>query len=186
MDKGLYQIAARACLDVYLDNTDLGTTEIRSDVRTWNGRDIQVLAIAGTNELGDWWKNFKLWSKQGVKLPAYNAAHEAREHLERIPWLPLMVCGHSKAGATAIAYKRLFGADYCIAFSPARSLRYWTDRALENTTIFIDPDDPVPMVGCISFGHPVCTRVTAVDDHLVPWVSDHYMTGWVEFTENMG
>ena len=185
MDAALYKIAARACKEVYDDNIDLGTTEYQSWVRIWKGNPIQVLAIAGTNELADWWKNFNVLSWKGIKYPALKAAEEVNADFGRIQELPLLVCGHSKAGATAIAYKRIFGADFCIAFAPARSLRYWTDRNMDDTAVFIDPDDPVSKVACISFGHPICTTKEAKRDHILPWVSDHFMARWIDFTESM-
>lgn len=110
---------------------------------------------------------------------AWKAAYEINEHLNyvREEGYRLLVCGHSKAGATAIAYKKLFGADFCVAFAPARSLRYWSDRKIENTTLFIDPDDPVSKAGFVSFGHPKCEVIEAKGDHLGLCVGGHFMEG---------
>ncbi len=179
--KNLYKITARACLDVYQDNIDLGTTEYKLKTMV----DIQVLAIAGTNELADWGKNFNLFSWKGIKYPAYKSAKEIHDQVKDKITKPLLVTGHSKAGATAIAYKRLFTGSWCVAFAPARSLRYWSDRKMQNTTLFIDPDDPVSKAGFISFGHPQCKIIEAEDDHLGLHVADHFMGNWVEFVGNL-
>jgi hypothetical protein len=183
MDSELYRIAARACQAVYQECTDLGTTEYHASVHDYRGKKIQVLAIAGTNEASDWWKNINLWSTMGIKAVAVKAAQEIRDNLVLDSDLPLLVTGHSKAGPTAIAWKRLFGARWCIAFCPARSLRYWAARQMPGTTIFIDPDDPVPRAGWLSFGHPICPRVVLPDDKLGLRISDHFMDHIINFTE---
>jgi hypothetical protein len=180
MDKQLHKIARKACSKVYHDNIDLGTTEFQTSHVEYNGDLIQVIAIAGTNEARDWGENFKLWSTKGIKKAAVDAAREVSKNVY-LSGRKLLICGHSKAGATAIAYKRLFGANWCIAFSPARSLRYWADRVMENTTIFIDPDDPVPKFGALSFGHPICTVVESQENHFGLCVGDHSMDQWEEF-----
>ncbi len=185
MDPELYRIAADACQAVYKDNTDLGTTEFKVSFTVLGDEFVQVLAIAGTNEPADWLHNFNLFSIKGIKKPAYDAAQEINATIKKVDGYKLLVCGHSKAGPTAIAYKRLFGADYCVAFAPARGLRYWADRRMENTTILIDPDDPVSKAGFLSFGHPVCHIIQAPDDHFGLSVSDHFMKGWVEFVEKI-
>ena len=188
MDKYMYQMAAGTCSEVYKNNPaiqDLGTTEFMLSNGSWTGRPVQILAIAGTNEIKDWRINLNLFSQQGIKIGAFKAAHEIHSKFKRDKDVPLLVCGHSKAGATAIAYKRLFDADYCIAFAPARCLRYWADREMENTTIFIDPDDPVSTLGFLSFGHPQCDRIYAKNDHLGLSVKDHFMDNWVQFCGNL-
>lgn len=183
--KNLYKIAAKSCQNVYQDNTDLGTIEFKLGVAKFKNKIIQVLAIAGTNELGDWWANINLWSKKGIKKGAYDAAVKIHEQIQHKIKYPLLVCGHSKAGATAIAYKRLFTSSWCVAFAPARSLRYWSDRKMQNTTIFIDPDDPVSKAGFISFGHPDCKIIEAKDDHAGLHVADHFMKNWICFVEGL-
>ena len=184
MNKELYQIAVENCESVYKKNTDLGTTEFNTSYASFGNSYIQILSIAGTNEPMDWVKNLNIWSKRGIKKSAYNSAHEINQHFEREIKYKLLVTGHSKAGATAIAYKKLFGAEYCIAFAPARSLRYWSNRKMNNTTIFIDPDDPVSKVGFISFGHPACKIITG-DDHVGLDLSDHSIGHWIEFVEQL-
>lgn len=184
-DKELYKIASAACLDVYGENIDLGTTEFSSRLVSYNNFVLQVLAIAGTNEVADWLKNIDMFSEKGIKKPALDAATEIHRNFKRMRKVPLLVTGHSKAGATAIAYMRMFGADHCIAFCPARSLRYWAGRKMENTTIFIDPNDPVPKAGLLSFGHPICDRVILPRDHIGIRVSDHFMSHINKFVLGM-
>jgi len=179
--KNLYKIAAKACQDVYNDNVDMGTVEYKLRFAKYKGKPIQILSIAGTNEVGDWWANINLWSTKGIKSGAYKAACKIHEQVKLKLKFPLLVTGHSKAGATAIAYKKLFKADWCIAFAPARCLRHWTDRKMRNTTLFIDPDDVVSKAGFISFGHPDCKIIKAEDDHFLISIKDHFMDNWVKF-----
>ncbi|MBT4288915.1 MAG: hypothetical protein HOD92_16435 [Deltaproteobacteria bacterium] len=185
MDKELYKIAAKACADVYLDNFDLGSTEYKLSIVKYKKIYIQVLAIAGTNEARDWLKNINPWSTNGIKAVAAMAAKEIKSGFMRELGCKLLVCGHSKAGATAIAYKKLFKADWCIAFAPARSLRYWMNRKMENTTLFIDPDDPVSKAGFIGFGHPKCKVIKAKNDHVGLNVKDHFMCNWIKFVNTI-
>ena len=193
----LYLKAALACKKVYKKNIDLGTTEF--DIFTYPdhvGGGIQILAIAGTNELKDWGKNFNLWSKKGIKKSAYDAAIEifGSDYFKdnRARSLPLIVTGHSKAGATAIAFNKLpdirysaLGSAYCIAFAPARCLRYWANRKMENATIFTDPDDPVSFFGRLNFGHPKCKTFKSSNNYFGFKVSDHYIDSWIEHCQNM-
>jgi hypothetical protein len=179
----IYKIAARAASDVYRFSIDLGTTEINYKFVTFRGCRLQVLAFSGTNEAADWLKNLALWSKKGIKKGSHDAAMEANEIFPRIPSVPLLVTGHSKGGADAIAYNKLFGATWCVAFCPARSLRYWTDRTMHNTSIFIDPNDPVPALGCLSFGHPVCHVEHLHDDNFGWHIKDHFMANIVRWLD---
>ena len=185
LNSEFYKVAVKACADVYKNNTDLGTTEFRHAIKTINGRRYQVLAIAGTNEWKDWLININLFSRKGIKYGAYKAAKDINEKLRRYKGLPLLVCGHSKAGATAIAFKRLFGAEYCIAFAPARSIRPWAKKEMENTVLFIDPDDIVSKLAFISFTHPICTVIKAREDHDFYSIGDHKMKHWIEFVSKM-
>lgn len=181
MNNRTYQIAAEACKDVYYRHVDLGTTEFNVSWAS-NGKEfIQVLAIAGSNERKDWLINFNLCSWKGIKYGAYAAAHEIMQYFNRDFGCKLLVTGHSKAGATAIAFKRLFNADYCVAFAPARSLRYWTNREMENTTIFVDPDDPVHQVGFLSFGHPKCKRIDLPNNYEGLHVMDHHIDNFIGY-----
>lgn len=172
----LYKIAGQLCEEAYKNRTDLGTTEYLARVVAYKGMAVQMLAIPGTDELSDWFKNLNMLSINGIKIAAAKAADEIYANFKPMKGIPVYVTGHSKGGATAIAYKKKYGADYCIAFCPARSLRYWIDRRMNNTTIFIDRDDPVPKAGLFSFGHPICTRIMLPKDHIISSVSDHMMT----------
>lgn len=156
-----------------------------------------MLAIGGTNELLDWFWNFFLVSWDGVKICSYLAAHlihggtwgkfdwlrkelrlKAGPVFIREKDMPLLVAVHSKSGPTGLYWKKKFGADHCIAFCPARGSRKpWK---MDNTTIFIDPDDPVPKLGFINFQHPECEIVELPDDPGLK-ISDHFMNHIIEF-----
>lgn len=56
---------------------------------------------------------------------------------------------------------------------------------MENTTVFIDPDDPVSKVGFISFGLPKCKTIESKNDHFGLNISDHFMDSWNRFVEDM-
>lgn len=176
----LYLKSAYYTQYAYDHNVDLGTTEY--NVMNFEG--YQFLSIPGTNEFKDWFKNANLWSKKGIKKSAYDAAIEIDKVFKRSNKL-LVVTGHSKGAAEAVAYTKLFGAYRCIIFNPARCLRYWSDRNMDNTTMFIDPDDPVSKVGLISFGLPKCKIIKAKDDHFLPSVKDHFMDNWISYIKDM-
>ena len=180
----LYFMAAKACTEVYEKNIRIGMgTEFDHFITNVNGQDVQVIVIAGTDDLIDMVKNINLLSWFGIKLSAYRAAKRIMEKVELKPDLPLIVTGHSLGGTVAIALKKKFKADYCIAFAPARCLRYWSKRKMNNTIIFIDPDDPVSnLLGIVNFGLPKCKTIKAPENHLTPSINDHFMKNWYKFT----
>ncbi len=183
--RALFKIACKAALEVYKDHIDLGTTEYKFTTTKLGPDKIHVLAFAGSNEKKDWIKNFTLTSKKGIKKVAVEAAKEVHEQIKDKIKYPILVTGHSKAGPECIAYKKLFDAKYCVAFSPARSLRYWSNRNMTKTWLFIDPDDPVSKAGFISFGHPICITINGKNDPEFLKSSDHDMNIWTEFIKNM-
>jgi hypothetical protein len=191
--KELYLDAAIACKNVYDIYYDIGSVQFDIRKRSLYGAEkpfeYQILSIAGTNEFLDWPKNINMMSWKGIKKAAYDAAILIKESVHfyrnREEGLPLIVTGHSKGGSTAIAFHKLFGAGHCIAFAPARCLRYWTKRTMENTSIFLDPDDLVSWLGRISFGHPICKLYEARDDHWGFDIGDHSIDNWIEFTKNL-
>lgn len=142
---------------------------------------VTYLSICGTNGVLDWPSNILLASWQGIKYGGYLEAQ--RIHKAVGPILgPLCVSGHSRGAPSAIAYARLYGTDYCRAFSPARSLRPWTGLKMPcDCKLFIDPDDPIPKMGALNFSHPDCPVVHAENDKLLPSVGDHAMGRWVDF-----
>ncbi len=183
--KELYKVAADAATKVYRRCIDLGTTEYSLTLEFLNGKWVQVLSFSGTNEIKDWRKNLNLFSKRGIKKSAYNAAVEVHKAIQKDLYLgcKLIVTGHSKGAAEAIAYMRLFDADYCVAFCPARCLRPWTDRSMPTTTIFVDPDDIVPKLAPISFEHPTCCVIKLEDDVLGLSVKEHFMSHINQYIE---
>ena len=184
IDNKLCCIAGQAVIDAYDQNIDLGTTEYSSSVVEYNGFAMQVVAIPGTNEWSDWLKNINPLSENGIKKASVEAAREIHSNVHRMRKVPLLVTGHSKGGATAIAYKKLFGADYCVAFCPARSLRYGWDNRMENTTLVISPSDPVPMLGFFSFCHPACDRIYLPFDFPGFKISSHSMKSINHYIED--
>ncbi|MCG8634219.1 MAG: hypothetical protein MI863_10350 [Desulfobacterales bacterium] len=117
MDKELLKIAAHACDEVNQDPIGPGTTGYKAGIRIYRGKPIQVLAIACTGETGNRPENTTPWSIRWRERAALEVARRL-QFFGRIPELPLLVCGHASAGAAAIAFKRLFKADYCVAFAP--------------------------------------------------------------------
>lgn len=189
MNKILYKIAVESLRRVYKINFDLGAVEFDIHDKLYGQRWIQVLAIAGTNEARDWLWNFNLFSWAGIKIAGYLAAKKIRQSEEyrriRNPNVPLLIACHSKSGPTGVAFKRLYGCDWLVMFAPAPSLRRWVNRVMVNTVIFIDPDDIVHQAGIINFGHPICPRVTAPNDHFGKYLGDHKISHWVKFVNKM-
>lgn len=176
MDNRFYKKASELCIKAYSIRKDLGTTEYLLELFDHEGQTWQGLIIPGTDELGDWLKNLDLDSIAGLKEASVEAALEIRFDAASMidPDLPLVVIGHSKGAATALVYHKIFNADYCIAFCPARCFK--NAGYLENCTIFIDPDDVVPKLGALHFKLPECEVVKLPDDHVGIKVSDHYMS----------
>lgn len=169
-----YLEMARRAERVYKTNTDLGTVEY-SLTNGLLGEDCQVLAITGSNEWRDWFLNLDLRSKDGIKRSSWSAAHQIHKAIKgkRDNSLPLYTTGHSKGGATAIAYHKLFGSAHTMAFCPARSLK--KADSFRNLTTVIDPDDPVPMMGYLTFKQPKCRTLKLRDDHWGTSAGDHVM-----------
>lgn len=183
-DADLYRLAGGMCAEAYTNRVDLGTTEYLSRIVDNKGQAVQMLAIPGTDEPLDWIKNFDMRSRHGIKKAAFDAANEIKKHFKPVLGIPLVVTGHSKGGATALAYTRMFHADYCVAFCPARCFRYTIKRYLKNATIFMDPDDIVPKIGFLNFGHPYCEWIYLPDDFQGIKISDHFMDHINEFLTN--
>lgn len=190
MDKELLILAAKACLQSYKTNIDLGTTEYSLTETTYNGSPLQILAMPGTNEMADWLWNLHLWSKHGVKSCTYFAVEKIHAAIKDKlnPELPLLVTGHSKAGPDAMQWKAKYKADYCVAFCPAPGFRRWNRPTLQNTTIVIDPDDLVPWAGIVSFTQPIVPDIIKLPDDkkwfdIEGMVDDHMMPHIIDFLE---
>lgn len=169
----------------YTTRTDLGTTEYLLDSFEYDGITWQAILIPGTDELLDWPKNLDLHSLDGMKRASVEAAKEIRcDLLGKIDYeRPVIVAGHSKGGATALCYHKMYDTDFCISFCPARC---FTDEThLENCVVFIDKDDPVPKLGSLHFRLPECPTIELPDDHIGLKVSDHFMDHIIEFIKDM-
>lgn len=132
---------------------------------------IQVIAIAGTNDATDWLWNIFLSSWDGVKLASYYASKRILKKFVRIPSMPLLICGHSKSGPTAMYLGKLLNADYVIAFNPAPGFR--KREKLKNTLVIIDPDDIVHHLGKLNFKQPNCEVYTLPEDKTGFSIKDH-------------
>lgn len=182
--KELFKITCQSCLDVYEQNIDLGTTEYTFETITFEGAKFHLLAFTGTNEFKDWFANLNPLSWCGIKRSAAKAATEVYKQIHNKIKYPIIVTGHSKAGAEAIAYKRLYGARYCVAYSPARSLKSSAKQEMHATWCFIDPDDPVSKFFRF-FRHPVCYKLYGEDDPEWLDISDHAMRNWKSFIKKL-
>ena len=197
MNKELFRISAQACAKVYEKNRSYGTTQFDHYIITVKGKKYQAIIIAGTNELADNVRNLNVFfSWKGIKIGSYNEAIEIKNKVDLIRMkyafldgLPTIVMGHSRGGASAISYFRQFcddTKDYCVVFAPARCLRYWCNRKMKHTFMFIDPDDPVSeILGIINFGLPICETIKAPNNHFTYDPGDHPISKWVKFTKNM-
>lgn len=184
-----FQAATDAGFEVYKKHKDLGTTEYAVTYKEILGKKWQILAVAGTNELRDWWENFKiLFAIKGIKRPGYLAAQEILANFVPDSDCELMIVVHSKSGPTGVALKQKFPDVACVMFSPARSVRYWSRIILKNTVIFVDPDDIVPWMGLTLFTHPkVDLTIKGKKDKFIldipGRIGDHLMEYWKEFME---
>jgi len=188
MNKSFYTVAVDACANVYKKNIELDmSTEYSYAIKTINGKRYQVIAVAGTDDLMDMFKNLNLLSRDGIKLSAYNAAKRIMKDVKLLCNMPVIVTGHSMGGIVAIALKRMYKfIKYCIAFAPARGLRYWSNRKMKNTVIFTDPDDAVSeWLAILSFGLPKCKKFEGEDDHILISASDHKIEKWRRFVSKM-
>lgn len=181
----MYKTAAEVCIKSYKVRKDLGSTEYLLELFENDGELWQALVIPGTDELVDWFKNLNPSTIAGMKKASVEAALDiridARDSID--PNVPLVVIGHSKGAATALVYHKIWKADYCIAFCPARCFR--EQEQLDNCTLFIDPDDAVPKLGFIRFKLPKCKIMQLPKDHLWFRVSDHLMKHIKEYTDEL-
>lgn len=184
MNPELHMIAALAGNAVYDINIDIGSTEYAVTKAKYQDEKIQVLAFAGTNESLDWfWNLMPLWW-DGVKLGTYLSVKRVAKRFIPDSEKKLMVEGHSKGGPPAMYWKQKYGADWCVAFCPAPGFR--KKIKLENTTIFIDPDDLVPKAGRILFCHPNVDEVVTLPQDKKWWqilkrINDHLMDHIIKF-----
>lgn len=208
LNKELYLIAAEEAAKVYQHaDYQVGprkTVEFSIVERElYDGTKINVLAIRGTDELRDWWKNFDMRSEGWWKKAVYDATEcLMKQDVVRRTFnseMPLLICGHSKSGPTVLRLmwdaghtrRRSDLETFCVAFDPAKGLLNDRYVYLENTTIFRDPDSIVSYVGWSRFKHPGCTCITLPNDvafsWLKPWtwVNQHSMGHFFEFVKGM-
>jgi hypothetical protein len=138
---------------------------------------VRYISIAGTNDPVDWLWNFCLASWDGVKLASY---YSARRILKQYTCTnhPLLVCGHSKAGPTAVYLAQLLKADHCVAFNPVPGFR--KPIKVKNTLLVIDPDDIVHKLGKINFKQPDCEVYELPNDKLGIDLKDHNISNSIQ------
>jgi hypothetical protein len=172
MDPYLIFNAARHVQKAYYRPThEVLSTQWHQGAFIYNDQFVQCIAIAGSNQPTDWLWNVCMASWDGVKLASYFSAKRILKKYERVTNLPLMVCGHSKAGATAVYLAQLLNADYCISFNPAPGFR--TRRKVKNTLLVLDPNDIVHHLGKINFKQPDCEIYELPDDKKGYDLKDH-------------
>lgn len=184
--KNIDLIAAEQCADVYSNNKTIAapwwaflSKTTQYSLNTVGN--VAFLNICGTNQATDWVSNLDPASWRGIKLGGYLEAKRIYKEVGEIK-RPLCVTGHSRGAPSAVAFAIMYGATFCRLFSPARSLRRWFNEPLNfDCKIFIDPDDPVPMLLAGTFTHPQAPKVYAEDNHLLPNVGDHGMGRWIDF-----
>jgi len=192
----IYHKAALSCAHVYTNNIELDfSTNYFYEVYEVNNQLRQKISIAGTqtNDFKDWLKNFNLFSWKKIKLSAYLAAgrihNDLIKHSRINPDLPLDITGHSLGGGVAIAYNLRFQCDKCIAFAPARVIRYshyYANNLLPNTTLFVDPDDYVSQVlAGISFCLPKAIKYKLPENHIGYSIDDHPIENFINYTNKL-
>ena len=178
--KRLYLRAVDALEAVYnKEGYNVGSTEWNVYRFVHNDELWQHIAIGGTNEPIDWLWNFALFSRQGIKFGCWLSVQRIMERFKRIPRRKLMISCHSKSGPTGAELARRLNADLCISFCPAPGHR--KAFMLQQCTMFIDPDDPVPKLGQFSFKHPICRKVKLPDDPGLWKIGDHFLDHIREF-----
>jgi hypothetical protein len=157
------------------------STEWAEGVFLHKGQRIQYVAIPGSNDLIDWFWNITLASWDGVKLASYYSANRIKKRFRKLQGMPLLVCGHSKEGPTAVYLGKLLEADYCISFNPAPGFR--KREKVKNAVLVIDPDDIVFHLGKLNFKHPDCTVYTLPKNHKSYSLQDHCIQNAIDYLE---
>jgi len=180
MDNKLLLLAAEEVKNAYkLPTHNVKSTEWNTGFTLYDGKLIQFIAIAGTNDITDWLWNIALVSWDGVKLASYYSAKRIIKRFERMPDYKLLVCGHSKSGPTAMYIGKKLKADYCVGFNPAPGFR--KKEKLANTCIVTDPDDIVHKMGRLNFNQPDCEKIEMPNDHRGIDLSDHSIDNAIEY-----
>ena len=193
--KELYQIAVNAEIDVYKNNIDLGTTEFKVTEDRYKGDNLNILAIAGSNEREDWLKNFNLLSRGGFKKVGVDAVEDIRGKvvLYRIKMYqePLLIVTHSKSGVTGAVLADYFHGCpwvHVVCFAPAPSVFVFGKKKkiyYGNMTRFIDPDDIVPKAGWPLFVQPRCNEIVLPNNKIGYDLSDHKLSNYKAYIDSM-
>lgn len=188
MNKQIYKIAIKFLKKTYNNNYKSNkSTQWNSYVTYYNNQPLQVLSIAGTNDIMDWVWNFCLLSKDGVKYGSYISANRVLKDFIRKPNIPLLITCHSKSGPTGIYLQELLNAEYCIVFCPARG--FTEEKRNERAVMFIDKDDIVPKLGWSIFYHRKCKTIFLQRDKkwydIFGKIQDHLLDHIEDFIDRM-
>lgn len=174
---------------VYKEHVKIGSLEfLLVDLpNPIDGKEMQLLAIAGSNDGWDWFWNVTLFSWAKIKLGAYFAAkriHKSKHFRDLRDFSkPLIVTGHSRAGASAPAFFKMFCSqehDYLVFFNPCPSVRRTMsdeERTLNNAIAFRNKHDIVDKAGILNFGHWYCETVDQPKDQ-GNVIDDHVLNQW--------
>lgn len=181
LNKDLYSKIAELCIKSYTINRSVRSVKYLLENFEIDDIGYQAIIFPGTGCFVDWIKNVDFRAVAGMKRSALSDAIDARISIRHRlnPDRILIVAGHSKGAATALCYHRIYNADYCIAFCPARCFRGCI--SLDNSVMFIDPDDVVPKLGALRFNLPKCELVKLPMDHLGLHIEDHFMEHILDF-----
>lgn len=188
MNKSLYKLCIRYLKKIYAgDCKSHKSTQWNSFITLHNKKRVQILAIAGTNGLLDWFWNLCMLQKDGVKLGAYVSAERVLKDFKRITGTELYIICHSKSGPTGIRIQELLNEGICIALCPARG--FIEEKENESVIMLIDEDDIVPKVGWSRFCHRVCKTIFLPKDkkwwNLWGRIKDHSVDHIEKFVDRM-
>lgn len=171
-DKELLLLGCDELIKVYdSPDYDIEHTEWNDRLIRYKNKKVQALTIGGSNEKIDWAWNFNLNTVQGLKACNFDSVIRILQHFNRKKDLGLYIFCHSKSGGTGARLGQILGAMHTVCYCPAPAFE--TPETIEDCTLVIDPDDPVPNLGKPFLVHPDCNVVYLVDDPGLISVKDH-------------
>ena len=188
MEKSLYKLCIKYLKRVYAgEYKSYKSTQWNSFITLYKKKRIQILAIAGTNGLVDWFWNLCMLQKEGVKLGAYVSAERVLRDFKREYNTDLYIICHSKSGPVGIRIQELLNEGICIALCPARG--FIEEKENKNVIMIIDKDDVVPIIGWSRFCHRICKTIFLPKDkkwwNLRGKIKDHSVDNIEEFVNKM-
>jgi len=139
-------------------------------------------------------KNLDVRTTKGIKKGSYDAAKEVYEDCGHIlkavsSHCRLIITGHSKGAAEALAFKRMYKTKMKIwrtyAYCPPKVLSIGNKHEyMDRTYLFIDPDDMVSDVGWPFLKHPDAYTVYSKDNIWSDRITDHEIGRMIKFLRN--